>query len=143
MTMTSRRDILKTIPVAGLAAIVPAAAATVTETDETRDAELLRLETEFIGALHWWDQATDATAAVELEYEAGRATFARLLGVEGAEAKRAEAASALADQIRDTRPKTTVGLMSKLRVFERWNFEDDEIAPVIMADAKAIEGNQG
>ncbi|UCI17041.1 hypothetical protein FJ970_18075 [Mesorhizobium sp. B2-1-8] len=140
MTMTSRRDILKAIPAASLAAIVPAAAATVPETDETRDADLLRLEAQFIGALHWWDRATDVTAAVELEYDAGTSTLARLREAEDAEARCAAVATALAAQIRDTRPKTTVGLMSKLRVFERWNFEDDEIAPAIMADAKAIMG---
>ena len=115
--MTTRRQILTALPVAGAAAIIPGVAVS----GLIADAELLRLGTEFNQANQLRQAATDRL----LEAEGQGLPFKMLSEAEDAADQASEAVGAIVRRIMDTRAQTPAGMLLKLDVGEAW-FRDED-----------------
>ncbi|KQZ80903.1 hypothetical protein ASD64_11475 [Mesorhizobium sp. Root157] len=112
------------------------------------DNHLLRLEAKFFVRSDEWDEATATTAKIE-------ETFDRLLSrlekrrrsrvhkTEREEEGRAAAVSRLFFKIMKTRANGLAGILAKVRVYERWNADDEDSEGTffksLMKDIKAME----
>ncbi|MGX7873229.1 hypothetical protein ACVDG5_010930 [Mesorhizobium sp. ORM6] len=108
------------------------------------DAELLRLEAEFIAADAAMEAALDRVEELEgLFQSTGHRHFHDdMLEADLKHDRLTQAAAALAREILDTRASTPAGMMVKLRVNDTWpgTYEDDELLASIVADIRAIAG---
>ena len=118
LAMTTRRQILTALPVAGAAAIIPGVAVSAAP---IADAELLRLGTEFNQANQLRQAATDRL----LEAEGQGLPFKMLSEAEDAADQASEAVGAIVRRIMDTRAQTPAGMLLKLDVGEARFMDED------------------